>query len=130
MSKPKKGKGEMGFTLNELIIVIIIFGALGAVTIPKYLNLSAKASLSEARLVCVDLNDTIDVLHTDYLIDGTDYDADSVIENTLLARGVTVSNKSNTYTFVSRSRNYTWTYIPRNGVWPAYLTEDNRSAFP
>ncbi len=130
MSKPKKGKGEMGFTLNELIIVIIIFGALGAVTIPKYLNLSAIASLSAARLVCVDLSDTIDFLHTDYLIDGTDYDSDSVIQNTLLARGVTVTNNLNTYTFVSRSRNYTWTYFPRNGVWPAYLTEDSRSAFP
>ncbi len=130
MPKLKKGKGEMGFTLNELVIVIIIFGAIGAVAIPKYLNLSARVSLSEARLVCMDLRGTIDNLHADYLIDGTDYDAETVIGNTLLAEGVTVINNVDSLTFVSRSRNYTWSYVPRNGIWPAHLTEDRGSAFP
>ncbi len=130
MIKPKKGKGEIGFTLNELIILVLIFGALGAVAIPEYLNLSARTGLSEARLVCGNLRSTIDSLHSDYLIDGTDYDADAVIGNTLLAGGVKVTNNLNTFTFVSRSRNYAWTFIPRNGIWPAYLTEDSRSAFP
>ncbi len=120
----------MGFTFNELIIVIIIFGAIGAVVIPKYLNLSAQASLSTARLVCEDLKDTIDYLHADYVIDGSDYNADSVIGNTSLAKGVTVTNDFNTFTFVSRTRSYTWTFIPRNGEWPAYLTENSSSAFP
>ncbi len=131
MSKTEeKEKGERGFTLNELIIVIIIFGAIGAVAIPEYLNLAAKNSLNEARLVCGNLRYTIDGLHSDYLIDGKDYDAEAVIGGTFLAGGVTVTNKLNSLTFVSRSRNYSWTYIPRNGIWPAYLTEDSSSAFP
>ena len=108
---------------NELIIVIIIFGAIGAVAIPKYLNLSAQNSLNEARLVCGHLRDSIDYLHTDYLIDGTDYDVNEVIGKTLLAGGVNLTNNLNTLTYVSKSRNYTWTYIPRNDIWPAYLTE-------
>jgi type II secretory pathway pseudopilin PulG len=128
--KQKKEKAEMGFTLNELLIVIFIFGALGAVAIPKFLNLSAQNSLYEARLVCGNLRGTIDCLHTDYLIDGTDYDADALIGSALLAGGITVTNNRNTLTFISRSRNYEWTYIPRNGMWPAYLTEDSSSAFP
>jgi len=130
LSKLKKEKGEMGFTLNELLIVIFIFGALAAVAIPKYLNLSAQNSLYEARLVCGNLRATIDCLHTDYLIDGTDYDVDAVIESALSTGGVTVTNNLNTLTYVTRSRNYKWTYIPRNGMWPAYLTEDSSSAFP
>ncbi len=128
--KSKTGKNEMGFTLNELIIVIIIFGAIGAVAIPEYLDLTARVSLSEARLVCEDLRDAIDYLHADYVLDGSDYDADSVIGNTSLARGDTVTNNLNTFTFVSGSSNYTWTYIPRNGEWPAFLSEDSSSAFP
>jgi type II secretory pathway pseudopilin PulG len=128
--KQKKEKAEMGFTLNELLIVIFIFGALGAVAIPKYLNLSAQNSLNEARLVCGSLRDTIDGLHSDYLIDGKDYNAEAVIGSTLLAGGVAVTNKLNSLTYVSRSRNFSWTYVPRNGVWPAYLTEDSSSAFP
>ncbi len=92
--------------------------------------MTAKSSLCEARLVCGNLRDTIDYLHTDYLIDGTDYDADAVIGSILLAGSDTVTNDVNTLTFVSQSRNYRWTYIPRNGIWPAYLTEDSSSAFP
>ena len=42
-------KGEKGFTLVELLVVIIIIGILAAIALPNFLNQSAKAKQTEAK---------------------------------------------------------------------------------
>ncbi|MFP4416055.1 MAG: type IV pilin protein [Chitinivibrionales bacterium] len=43
----KRTKNQKGFTLIELMVVIVIIGILSAVAIPKFMGASAKAKMSE-----------------------------------------------------------------------------------
>ncbi|MHC4269881.1 MAG: type IV pilin protein [Planctomycetota bacterium] len=130
-SKPKKCKWEMGFTLIELITLIIVLGVIGSVAISQYLDLTDKVGTSAVRAVGGTLSSSIAVKHDDYLIRGNDYTATDVINDTLLEGGIsTPTVAGNLVTLISGTKTYTWNYTPRSGVDTAYLTENISSAFP
>ncbi len=121
---------EKGFTLIELIIVIVILGIVAGVAVPKFVGLSDNARLSAARGVGGNISSTISSLHCTYLTGGANYDADDVIANTTFSGGVTVTNNSDTLVFASGSKYYNWTYTSQNNFDAAFIVEDNSSDFP
>lgn len=76
---PKRINNEKGFSLIELVMVIIILGILAAVVAPKLINLEADSKLAFAKGLTGIFKSQITMLHSQYLLSGTTYDANTVI---------------------------------------------------
>ena len=143
--KLKRIKNEEGFTLVELIMVIVILGILSSVAIPKVVSLGDPARLSAARGVGSAVNSTIQAEHSDYLINTTVYTMADVLAGTSFAGGITYqatandtpaigeicSNQSgNKICMNYKGVQFDWDWIPQAGDTRALMTEDSNTAFP
>ncbi len=143
--KSKHKKNEEGFTLIELIMVIVILGIISAVAIPRFLSLGDSARLASARGVASAVNASIQSEHADLLINGTSYDLADVLSGTSFSGGITYNTTvgapavgeitesvlNSNFALNIAGNIFTWSYTDDTTDDVIALTaEDSSSAFP
>ena len=108
---------KKGFTLIELIMVIVILGIVAAVAVPKFISLKSSAQAGVVRGVHASMIGTVQQLQAQYLLgDIASYDGNVVVSNTT-AQGVSLAanlaGTSITATF--KGKTYVWTFTPGTG---------------
>ena len=77
-------KRNSGFTLIELVIVIIVLGILAATAVPKFINLQDDAKISAMNGVEAAVHSAANIVYSKSAIDGTETVADkSVVEGSV-----------------------------------------------
>jgi len=120
----KSMNNEKGFTLIELVMVIVILGILAATAIPKFVDLSASAETSVKAGVTGALQGAITMLHAQYLINGSgsDYDATS-LKNAVDTQGITLAAAGTSITTSDiGTGTTTWTYTDNVGNTAASIS--------
>ncbi len=84
------GKGRplrhRGFTLIELVVVILVLGVIAVIAAPRFINLSSDAKISVLQSIAGDMKSIVTIVHAKATIDNTSDtgpDADRMLETNL-----------------------------------------------
>ena len=114
LTRQKQLRGSEGFTLVELMIVIVIVGILSAVALPNFLSQTDKAKASEAT---TKISGLLKEAYTEYQFEG-----DVTKVTTSMATSLTKANEVGTFTYSYPAASGTIFNVKAEGKTDAAIT--------